>query len=298
VSGKEGGAFAPASPSPERPENKIGGKPKIKRRCRKMFRKSRTGFTLIELLVVIAIIAILAAILFPVFSRAREQARKAACLSNMKQIGTALMMYLQDWDEAFPYWYPPCAGVAPGLYWTEQLMPYIKNKDVFKCPSAPKERTEQAWWNFAYCYPLKYGRPENSVICHYGYHEIIKNHWTCVGKNTGRLASMVAPSETVVIADCKDDLLGPYIRDMNTGICVDVALANAGGTPGATLPGLQCSCLPVITDLGRALDALARHSGGEVIVFADGHAKWYKGDQIKSLRFGGTLRLCMPDILQ
>ena len=67
-----------------------------------LMRRQKRGFTLIELLVVIAIIAILAAILFPVFSRARESARKTACLSNMKQIGTALMMYCQDWDEAFP----------------------------------------------------------------------------------------------------------------------------------------------------------------------------------------------------
>jgi prepilin-type N-terminal cleavage/methylation domain-containing protein len=63
----------------------------------------KKGFTLIELLVVIAIIAILAAILFPVFSRAREQARKTACLSNLKQIGQALMMYVQDWDEGYPF---------------------------------------------------------------------------------------------------------------------------------------------------------------------------------------------------
>ncbi|MBC7328559.1 DUF1559 domain-containing protein [bacterium] len=258
----------------------------------------RKGFTLIELLVVIAIIAILAAILFPVFSRAREQARKSACLSNSKQIGTALVMYVQDWDETFPAWTPPCAGAAPGLFWTEQLMPYLKNKDIFRCPSAPKVRQEQAWWNFSYCYPIKYGRPENSVNSNYGYHEIIKNYWNCLGKNTSKLVSIVAPSETVVIADCKDDILGPYIRDINTGINVDVALANAGGTPGQTLPGLICSCLPQITDLNRALDALARHSGGSNIIFADGHAKWYKGDQIRSKRDGGSLRLCMPDILE
>jgi prepilin-type N-terminal cleavage/methylation domain-containing protein len=73
-----------------------------------MWSKKR-GFTLIELLVVIAIIAILAAILFPVFSRAREQARKTACLSNMKQMATATMMYVQDWDETFPITTVCCA---------------------------------------------------------------------------------------------------------------------------------------------------------------------------------------------
>src|SRR5476651_819462 len=67
-----------------------------------MHPRSRHGFTLIELLVVIAIIAILAAILFPVFARAREQARRTSCLSNMKQIGLALFMYAQDYDETLP----------------------------------------------------------------------------------------------------------------------------------------------------------------------------------------------------
>lgn len=77
-----------------------------------MSKKFRSGFTLIELLVVIAIIAILAAILFPVFSRAREQARKTACLSNSRQIGLALMMYVQDWDETYPWGVPSCAAPA------------------------------------------------------------------------------------------------------------------------------------------------------------------------------------------
>ena len=70
----------------------------------------RSGFTLIELLVVIAIIAILAGILFPVFSKSREQAKKAACMSNMRQIGMALMQYIQDWDETFPMGDPQAWG--------------------------------------------------------------------------------------------------------------------------------------------------------------------------------------------
>ena len=68
--------------------------------------RRRTGFTLIELLVVIAIIAILAAILFPVFAQAREQARMSTCLSNFKQIGLGVKMYIQDWDETYPRWAP------------------------------------------------------------------------------------------------------------------------------------------------------------------------------------------------
>src|SRR5262245_51863470 len=107
--------------------------------------RRRSGFTLIELLVVIAIIAILAAILFPVFAQAREQARKSACLSNTKQIGTALAMYRQDWDTGGPF-----AGWEAGPQgqydtnsptskfhedWQFTLQPYVKNALVFRCPS-------------------------------------------------------------------------------------------------------------------------------------------------------------------
>ena len=96
----------------------------------------RRAFTLIELLVVIAIIAILAAILFPVFARAREQARKTSCLSNMKQIGTAILMYAQDYDERLV---PAATGVCPGpnaYGWADLTFPYIKNEKVFDCPSS------------------------------------------------------------------------------------------------------------------------------------------------------------------
>jgi prepilin-type N-terminal cleavage/methylation domain-containing protein len=96
----------------------------------------KRAFTLIELLVVIAIIAILAAILFPVFARAREAARKTACLSNTKQVGTALMMYAQDYEETLP---PPQLGTCPGLGcygWADVVFPYIKNEKVFDCPSS------------------------------------------------------------------------------------------------------------------------------------------------------------------
>lgn len=115
-----------------------------------MARSVRRGFTLIELLVVIAIIAILAAILFPVFAQAREAARKATCQSNLKQIGSAYMMYTQDYDETFPIndgnnsapaWYTQPAdsrGTATTArlgVWTTTLQPYIKNWRVFQCPS-------------------------------------------------------------------------------------------------------------------------------------------------------------------
>ncbi len=97
-------------------------------------KKHNRAFTLIELLVVIAIIAILAAILFPVFARARENARRASCLSNLKQIGLAVVMYTQDYDErAF--------ASRDGAWWTVAYEPYLKSAQVLICPSATAKRT-------------------------------------------------------------------------------------------------------------------------------------------------------------
>jgi prepilin-type N-terminal cleavage/methylation domain-containing protein len=96
----------------------------------------RKGFTLIELLVVIAIVAILAAIIFPVFSRARENARKNTCISNLRQLGLALHMYAQDWDERFPI--DKWTGNSDERLWRLVLpiYPYVKNRGIFYCPSA------------------------------------------------------------------------------------------------------------------------------------------------------------------
>ena len=106
-------------------------------------RTRRNGFTLIELLVVIAIIAILAAILFPVFAQARDKARSAACASNMKQIGLGIQMYIQDNDEKLffrssttaAYTRLNVATSGNDLKWWNQLMPYLKNSQIFTCPS-------------------------------------------------------------------------------------------------------------------------------------------------------------------
>jgi prepilin-type N-terminal cleavage/methylation domain-containing protein/prepilin-type processing-associated H-X9-DG protein len=100
------------------------------------FHSSRRGFTLIELLVVIAIIAILAAILFPVFAQAREKARQASCLSNLKQYSAATLMYTQDYDEVFPR-NSYLQGTCVGTYYLA-VDSYVKNQQISQCPSEPQ----------------------------------------------------------------------------------------------------------------------------------------------------------------
>ena len=104
-------------------------------------RSNKRGFTLIELLVVIAIIAILAAILFPVFAQAREKARGISCVSNEKQMGTAIMMYTQDYDEKYPQ------GMWDVWHnsWAITTQPYIKNYGVYRCPDDAKKEQAQSW---------------------------------------------------------------------------------------------------------------------------------------------------------
>jgi len=109
----------------------------------KCIRRNNRAFTLIELLVVITIISILAAILFPVFARARENARRSSCMSNMKQIGLGFMMYTQDYDEKYPniafesgdqVTYP--TGITFDNNWVVRIYPYVKSVQLFNCPSS------------------------------------------------------------------------------------------------------------------------------------------------------------------
>ncbi len=250
----------------------------------------KKGFTLIELLVVIAIIAILAAILFPVFSRARENARKATCLSNAKQIAMAFMMYAQDWDECIPSWNAPCWWdfVPPegDLFWTEKIMPYLKNVDIFRCPSANVE-----WEWPANCYPGRVGRPQNNIRCNYGFQDLLLHP-----SFPHNIALLSTPAEAVVIADCYSALLttaGVIWSGEGAGIHALAAFANYDGSGDITC----CPGAVLHIPLADAIKKYTRHTEGSVLIFADGHAKWYKAEQIKSKSLGGTLIIHCCDFI-
>ncbi len=154
-----------------------------------MIRKK--AFALIELLVVIAIIAILAAILFPVFARARENARRASCLSNLKQIGLGLMMYTQDYDEKLPptYNYYNGSGNVPLIWWQDVTQPYIKSWQLFICPSDSSPTSYAT---------LRPASGPNPLLTSYSSNEIVMT------TSTGQaLAIITNPSTTILVADSK-----------------------------------------------------------------------------------------------
>jgi prepilin-type N-terminal cleavage/methylation domain-containing protein/prepilin-type processing-associated H-X9-DG protein len=111
-------------------------------------RASLRAFTLIELLVVIAVIAILAALLFPVLAAARERARETTCLSNLRQLARAQLLYMGDWDERFPHWYFPAPPqVDPNsafTFWTDFFQPYLRSEAILHCPGATWDEADAA----------------------------------------------------------------------------------------------------------------------------------------------------------
>jgi len=204
--------------------------------------RSKRGFTLIELLVVIAIIAILAAILFPVFARAREKANAAACISNLKQLGLAALMYAQDYDEhmLFACYSYPDLGCMWGSYaWTRwfgvPLYPYLKSVEVLRCESYKLGTISEPWSSYSS------GRANPNS---YGYNAYNLGYYLRAGYTTRMYAG-------VTLADIPDPsmiiMFGP--RYCIAGDAMQRSIA-------------YYYCLP------------QAHNGGDNFAFCDGHAKW------------------------
>ncbi len=227
----------------------------------------RRGFTLIELLVVIAIIAILAAILFPVFARAREKARQASCLSNVRQMSNATMMYLQDYDETYPAGLILTNGTAQGpvsqsSYFTtawltgDIIYPYVMNRQIFFCPSADG----------------------GSVYsCDYGF-----NRRLCPDLRSGgagiKMGDVPAPAELFLCLDS-----GCYMVSDSNVSSPSGSFWYVPGTwdPARDPEGDGYNTTYPLSGFARTDYQSGRHNEGSNVGFADGHAKWLAGHYIR-----------------
>lgn len=207
----------------------------------------RTGFTLIELLVVIAIIAILAAILFPVFARAREKARQASCSSNLKQLATGVLMYAQDYDENWPCGYRNA---------TSELDHVVLDSD-----GNPRERTGwAAWWSSVYPYVKNrqiYVCPSEGGPPDYGYNPwVIDRGYNASDFSNMKMGDVTHPAETIILYDA-------WAATRPCGYPLDTV---AGGP--------DCRARAAGTFQGKSYGN--RHNDGANIAWCDGHVKWMK----------------------
>ncbi len=243
-------------------------------------RRQKRAFTLIELLVVIAIIAILAAILFPVFAQARAKARQASCLSNMNQMGKATMMYSQDYDEMlFPYRtrdVNPFAAqqialghtqAATRTFYNQLLNSYVKNWDIWRCPSKPN-----AWVNVATAC-----KDTELRYCSYGGQNSYSANYYCFPADLGlALAALSGPAGTVILMDgsyygalpMNPPALGTFTPSgsyLSYWKNIGNSYLFRWGSPAG--PAAEPSNAEAV-ELGKA-----RHSGMINVQFADGHTK-------------------------
>lgn len=245
-----------------------------------MQKSKRSGFTLIELLVVIAIIAILAAILFPVFARARENARRASCQSNLKQIALGVFMYNQDYDEKLPSWNG--AGTSATTVtasnpfgWADALQPYLKSSQIFQCPSetngpGPANTTTPS---------LSPDPSQNGYT----------DYWFNLMASDIADASFNSPSTTVLLGDGSSSASNYYAYGEATSNYSNPAATQYACTTPATTAGALA-----LATIGAGAH---RHLTGANIAFADGHVKWEKGVSDTSNGLTGVYDDCAPTSL-
>ncbi|MEO7718030.1 MAG: DUF1559 domain-containing protein [Capsulimonas sp.] len=247
--------------------------------------KSRIGFTLIELLVVIAIIAILAAILFPVFAKAREKARQTSCLSNLKQLGLGYMQYYQDSDECFPNGAKSQgAWTTAGIGWAGQIFPYVKSTGVYSCPD---DSTSVAAGRNRISYAVNAQLSEKAVTLA-GANQPAS---TILFIEVSNIQGQTLPTENPAIAnlspaDYGDNLISGWGTNGGNNQCCN----SSPGNPGFYVTGKTMGVNdhdPVLTP-GKA--KAARHTDGANWAFVDGHAKWLRGTNVNSQNSnpGGT----------
>lgn len=261
------------------------------------------GFTLIELLVVIAIIAILAAILFPVFARARENARRASCQSNLKQIGLGIMQYTQDYDERMP---ALVANTNPWYGWVQLTQPYIKSYQLFQCPSestAGSKDIVQVWAN-AY-YPTRDQGMDQANHTDYWYNKFAGDPPGAYAQGSA-ISQMQQPSVGILVGELDPTRATPSGGNNVNGMQINAVFPKwtsgaAGescstGIVGEVAPG-DANCSDDVL-LDRSNKAGKRHLEGANYLFADGHVKFQKLSQIYApgtsyARSGGspTMRL-------
>ena len=239
--------------------------------------RRRHGFTLIELLVVIAIIAILAAILFPVFQKVRENARRASCLSNEKQLGLAFTQYTQDADEKYP-----CGIVSSnGFYgggWGGQIYAFVKSVGVYKCPD---DSTATVGNNtpVSYAYNAYVGAASGSGFALSQFAAPASTY--LLSEVIGAQAVLTDPAETGSIAKSGEDF--PNYANLLTVDNTNVA--RYGDTAGGNGPNPLVSVSgPLIegTYSGSQQGKTRQHSEGSDYLLADGHVKWIRGSSAVS----------------